>query len=470
MNRNSCVSLYYGVVWVRRIVCVCQIYYTVLIMSKSIKILIAFLFGFNLTIVGQEVKRMSLSELFELASEQNPDIGVANAKIAVSKQTESVAKNAYLPQISASLTLSYLGDGTILDRDFRNIRRDPLPHFNNSLGLELYQPIYTGGAIYSGVKASKIGTQLAETDKLKAENSVRMSIVTNYLELAKHNNLLKVFDDNIRLTEQLIEEMKTKHSEGIVLGNDITRYELRLSSISYDRLATRNAIDICNSNLLTLLGMKSEMRILPNIEVDSIAIVDSVMQKWVQLAAENAPSLESLSLRSDLEQLNRKITHSEYLPKIGIVAGDSFNGPVTFEVPALNKNYNAWFVGINIKWNISSLFCTSKATKKHELELFQIRRQKETVESNLNREIYEALTLYNQSVDRLVIEQKNLQLANENYGIVSNRFENGLALLTDMLDASNARLDAGVRLVNAEISTRYYYYLLHYIAGTISKL
>ena len=166
----------------------------------------------------------------------------------------------------------------------------------------------------------------------------------------------------------------------------------------------------------------------------------------------------------------RKVTHSEYLPKIGIVAGDNFLGPVTFEVPALNTNYNAWFVGVNIKWNISSLFTTNKATRKHDLELGHISTQRETEDESLDRRIHEAYTLYSQAVQRLAIEEMNVRLAQENYEVVSNRFDNQLALLTDMLDASTARLDAGVRLVNARISTYYYYYQLNYIAGTLIQL
>lgn len=413
---------------------------------------------------------MPLRELFQLADRQNPDIGVADAKIAVAAQSESVAKNALLPQVTASLTLSYLGDGTILDRDFGNAMRDALPHFSNSLGVELYQPIFTGGAVSSGIRAAEKGTQLAENDRIITVNSVRMAIVTDYLELAKHRNLLKVYDENIDLVKELIEDMRTKHAEGVALRNDITRYELRLSSLQYDKLATENAIRIFNNNLVTLLGLDPETEIIPNIEADGNVVAEDGVQSWLQSASTNSPSLKSLSLLSDIEHLNRKISHADYLPKIGLVAGDNFQGPITFEVPALNKNYNAWFVGINVKWNISSLFTTSKTTKKHDLEIRSINRRRDAVKSDIRRSISEAATLYNQSVERLAIERKSVQLADENYSVVSNRFDNGLALLTDMLDASNARLDAGVRLVNAEISTRYYYYQLHYIAGTISTL
>jgi outer membrane protein TolC len=67
----------------------------------------------------------------------------------------------------------------------------------------------------------------------------------------------------------------------------------------------------------------------------------------------------------------------------------------------------------------------------------------------------------------LETEQKNVELATENYQIVENRYNNQLALLTDMLDASTAKLDAEVRLVNARVNIIYYYYLLKQNSGTL---
>ncbi|MDO5394884.1 MAG: TolC family protein [Bacteroidales bacterium] len=439
-------------------------------MTKTIRLLMAFVLLSTPCTHGQEIRQMSMAELFTLANRQNPDIGAADAKIAAARQGEAVAKNALLPQISASLTLSYLGDGTVLDRDFGNAMRDRLPHFSNSLSVELYQPLYTGGAISSGVRLAEKDTEMAINNRTNSVNSIRMAIATNYLELAKHRNLIQVYEENIRLTEKLLAAMKAKHSQGIVLKNDITRYELRRSSLSYDSLATANAIRIFNKNLVSLLGLEAATEIIPDIEADGSLIIAGDANTWIESAVANSPSLKSLDILTGMSSLNRKIAHSEYIPKIGLVAGDNFLGPVTFEVPALNKNYNAWFVGVNVKWNISSLFTTPKSTRKHDLELARIQRDTESVTAEIERRISEAATLYRQSIERLEIERKNVQLAEGNYAVVSNRFNNQLSLLTDMLDASNARLDAGVRLVNAEISTRFYYYQLHYIAGTLSTL
>lgn len=439
-------------------------------MTKTINLLAAFVVTLMPGAYGQGVRQMSIGEIFGLADRQNADIATADSRIATARQGEAVAQNARLPQLNASLTLSYLGDGTILDRDFGNATRDRLPHFSNTLGVELYQPVYTGGAISSGIGLAKKGTEMAENSRTMSINSVRMALATNYLELAKHRNLLQVYNENIRLTEKLIGEMKAKHAQGVVLKNDIMRYELRLSSLTYDRLATENAIRIFNNNLVSMLGLDQSTEIIPDIAADGNPTADSRTGAWLESAATNSPSLKSLDLSADMECLERKIAHSDYIPKIGIVAGDNFLGPVTFEVPVINKNYNAWFVGVNVKWNISSLFTTPRSTKKHDLALASIRNEREATASHIERNITEAATLYRQAKERLEIERKNVQLADENYAVVANRFDNQLALLTDMLDASNARLDAGVRLVNAEISTRYYYYQLHFIAGTLTTL
>lgn len=430
------------------------------------------LFSAVITAIGVYAQTpQALSRMFALADRANAVVRAADASVQSARQHESEARAAGLPSISASLTMSYLGDGTILDRDFGNRRRDPLPHFSNTLEVSLYQPVYAGGAIRGGIDMARQQTSLASTTRDGVRNDVRMAVATNYLELVKNRNLLEVYRENIALTHRLIAEMEARYDKGVALRNDITRYRLRLSTLSYDSLFTANAVDICTSNLASLLGLDKGTPIEMDTADAFVGVPDVGNEaSWLSLARANSPALISFDTRTEIEKTARKITHSEYLPKIGIVAGDNFLGPVTFEVPALNTNYNAWFVGVNVKWNISSLFTINKSTRRHDLELGHIATQREAEDESLDRRIHEAYTLYSQAVQRLAIEEMNVRLAQENYEVVSNRFDNQLALLSDMLDASTARLDAGVRLVNARISTYYYYYQLNYIAGTLIQL
>ena len=63
--------------------------------------------------------------------------------------------------------------------------------------------------------------------------------------------------------------------------------------------------------------------------------------------------------------------------------------------------------------------------------------------------------------------KKSVELANQNYDVTSNRYKNDLALLTDMLDASNMKLSADLGLVNARINVVYSFYKMKYITHTL---
>jgi len=74
---------------------------------------------------------------------------------------------------------------------------------------------------------------------------------------------------------------------------------------------------------------------------------------------------------------------------------------------------------------------------------------------------------YTEAHEQLNAQIKNVELANQNYTIVNNRYKNDMALITDMLEASAAKLSAEQQLVNARINIIFHYYKLLYVSGTL---
>jgi outer membrane protein TolC len=89
--------------------------------------------------------------------------------------------------------------------------------------------------------------------------------------------------------------------------------------------------------------------------------------------------------------------------------------------------------------------------------------QEETIDRNLDR----AYKSYVEAIEHVTTQKKNVELASENYRIVERRYNNDLSLLTDMLDASTSKIDAEMRLVNAQVDVLYYYFQLKYLSGII---
>ncbi len=72
----------------------------------------------------------------------------------------------------------------------------------------------------------------------------------------------------------------------------------------------------------------------------------------------------------------------------------------------------------------------------------------------------EAFTVYD-------TQEKSLELAEQNYKVINNRYLNDLALITDMLDASNFKLSAELQVVNARINILFNYYKLKKASGNL---
>lgn len=189
--------------------------------------------------------------------------------------------------------------------------------------------------------------------------------------------------------------------------------------------------------------------------------------RWQDVAAATSPQLQMAGVGELIAQQQEKIARSSMLPKIAIVVQNNFNGPITFELPPIDKNLNVWFVGIGVRYDLSSLFKSNKGVAKARLETQAAKERKAVAAEQLNNSVQAAYVGYLQSYVELETQQKSVQLAQQNYEVVNNRYLNQLALITDMIDASNTKLDAELNEADAYINIAYAYYKMKYIAGQL---
>jgi outer membrane protein TolC len=417
---------------------------------------------------AQEKVSLNIRQVIEYVSRNNSEVTTARQQVKVAQQGEQVAQTAKLPDFSLDAGVNYLGDITIMNRDYSHAMRAAVPHLNTTLELSLYQPLYTGGAITACIEMAEASTRLSKNTLEQTRQATSMRAIACFLELFKATNLRQVYDENIAMTSHLLEEMRARYEQGVVLKNDITRYELRLSTLNYDRLTINNRIGVLNRDLCLLLGLDTQSEVTAVLD-DDLQQLPAVLDKasWVQTSLDNALSLKALDVQRDLNSLQRRQLIADRRPKIGFIAVDNLTGPITFEIPAINSNYNVWFFGLNLKYNLSSLFKTGKSLTKNRYERDAIDAGRRATEERLTQTVDDNYTQYAQAYKMLSTETKNVELATENYRLVENRYNHQLALLTDMLDASTAKLDAEVRLVNARVNIIYYYYQLKYNSGTL---
>ena len=410
---------------------------------------------------------ISIDEMFSLADQNSKSLRPYATGIDEAREGVRVAKNARLPEIDASLSFSYLGDGRMMDRDFSNGFNAPMPHYGNNFAIEASQAIYTGGAISNGIAIARLQEENANLSLESNRNKVRFLLVGYYLDLFKQQNMLQVYEKNIEQTRQVLKDLHVKESEGIVLKNDITRYELLLSNLQLTHTQIQNTITILNNNLTTTLGLPSAIRVSPDTTILSRVLPVESTESWSTTACVNSPTLKQMSLAMQITRHQDRIIRSERIPKIALFAGNRFDGPIIIEVPPINKNFNYWYVGVGVKYNFASLYKTNKSVSRSKYSVQRVREQYEDAKEQTELAVKADHVKYLESYVELNTQQKSVELALQNYAVVSNRYKNDMALITDMLDASNAKLAAELQLVNAQINIVFNYYKLLYISGTL---
>lgn len=68
-----------------------------------------------------------------------------------------------------------------------------------------------------------------------------------------------------------------------------------------------------------------------------------------------------VAVNEQMAKQQEKLAKSELLPKVAVVAQNDLNGPITFELPPIDKNLNVWYVGIGVKYQLSSIFKSNKS-------------------------------------------------------------------------------------------------------------
>ena len=408
---------------------------------------------------------MSLNEMFVLADSLNSTIKVSNLAVSEAEAGEEVARNAYLPSIEASVSASYNGDGYIMDRNFKNGFGVAIPSFGNNFKLEVNQVIFAGGAIKSAVKMSEIGTELATLDAVRNRNEVRFLIAGDYIELCKLANQKKVLDDNIALAQTVADVMRSRVDNGAALKTDVTRIELLVKNLEYARIQIEGAEKIVRRELANVLGMSPDTEIIPADELDEMSVARLNMVESEVLASSPAVKAADAMVRMSEQQV--RMAKSDRYPKIALFAGEYMDGPVLIEVPTLNKNFNYWAVGIGIRYNIDNLYKSHKSINKSRIASSRSREQLNVAKEQISLAFNAADTDYRNAFILLDTKTQSVALAQESYELVRYRYEEGLAVITDLLDASNQLLDAQIQEVNARMNIAYNYYRLQYISGTI---
>jgi len=419
------------------------------------------LFVFSQTIYAQQgqERTITIKELFELTKENHPNLAVSKADITIAKQKVEVAKNAQLPSINTGVQAYYLGDVNIIDKDFSNSTRVEMPHFGNTFSVDASQLIWKGGLVQNSIKAQSLQEELTELNYQANEQSIKLLVLGYYLDLYKLINQKKVYQQNIQLAEQRLDNINKYYNQGMVTRNDVIRGELQLSNLNLALQVIENNRQILNKQLTTALGLADTTEILPDDtlleNMPNVTFLENYRQD-----VQNHPTVLMTQKAINIYEISEKITKAERLPSLSAFAGNRLARPITTSTPPLDMYTNGWSAGLSLNFNIDALYKTPKKIKQVKFEKDKAIAQANEARQMIDISVNAAYIKYNEALTQNNTLGTNKNLADENYRIMNSKYNNQLAILLDLIDASNQKLDSELQFVNSEINIVYAYYKL----------
>ena len=420
-----------------------------------------------IAVKAQQEQRMTVNELFELVESNSKTLQSQKISVEFAQKGIEVARTARLPEVNASASVSLNGDVLVTDRDFTHWESYGAPRWGNSLAVEAQQVVYAGGAIDAGIRLAELQAEQAAVGVSQSREQQRFLALGQYMDIFKMRNREQVFVQNIELTQRLIADIQAKYEQGMALKNDVTRYELQLETLKLQLKKLQDQRAILNHQLVNQLGLSAGTIIVPDEDIIKQVYGNEGEGLWQDKALAESPMMRQVALSQQMAAQELRIARSDRLPKVALVAADNFSGPFTYDIPPINKNINYWYLGVGVKYSLSSLFKSGKKIEQALVRSRQAEQAREVAAEQLNNQVQQAYTYYQQAYVELETQRKSVELAHQNYQVVNDRSLSQLALVTDMIDASNVKLNAELNEVDARVGIAWAYYRLKFVAGVL---
>lgn len=439
--------------------------------SKNALLLFLFFQGI-MSVQAQSTTAISLNDALKIAKENNKTIQKSHIEQRISEQEIAVTKDLRLPELNFNAMYSQLSDLTEYEGSFFSDKHTYTPQ----PGTVIYDavtnfdmPIYAGSRINNAIKKSIEENEIAKIKVEKTQNDIQLQVTATFLGIYKMMELQKIINESIKEEQERLKEVKAFKTFGTVTKNEVLRSELQLSDRELNSLTNKKNIRISLQDLKTLLQLPEEAEIT----IDTTGLIDIAPLKDYDFYFKETLQNEEMRISSrkvDVKKTELKMVKGNYYPKVSFFGNYNLKYP-DYMLFTLNRPYlyTIGQIGVEATYNLSGLYKNKAKVQAANLKVELQENDSELVKNEMVDKVFKNHTQYQEILDKLPVTDKALDLANENYRIVKVKYLNQLVLITEMVDADNALLQAKFNKISTRIDAAMKHYELLHTAGLLNK-
>ncbi len=304
--------------------------------------------------------------------------------------------------------------------------------------VQLNQQIFNQ-QVFTGLRASRSSKEFYQIASKLAEENLIQLVATNYYQVIITREQLQVIDANLERVSKLEEIVSNQYELGLAKRIDLDRVKVNKVNILTQREELLNGISQQENLLKYYMGMPINEEI--NIPASSLSALEN--ETSLKIVSNNAFDVERLSdyqiLRKQEELLGfqRKAYLSEFYPTLSLGANYLYNTQSNRFDLYTNKALNFGMSAVTLTLNVP-IFDGGGRSARVKQATIDIQKIQEDIKdsSNALKMAYEnAKIQIKNSLNTIEAQKGNTILAEEVFNSIQNNYHNGLASLTDLLNA-----------------------------------
>ncbi|NMB80308.1 MAG: TolC family protein [Ignavibacteria bacterium] len=416
-----------------------------MISKKTFSIVSVLLLLFTVNVINaQEKLSLTLDRAIEIGLQNSKQLHSSLMKVKSAEAKVKEVSSLRLPSLKLNAGYRKLSevDPFIITTPFGSFPIAPGIFDNYSVQLSVFQPLFTGFRLVGNVNLNEELSNATKEEFNKDKSELLFNIKNSYWGVFKAMQFKRVMDETVAQIKAHVEDAKNLEKAGMLTKNDILKIEVQLSNAIYQQLEAENAVKLSMTALNNVIGLSLNTQIEIASDVNINEYKTEELAKLIDSAVGNRPEIKAADSRVKASEAGVTLAKSSWYPQLSLYANYYYSKPNQRILPTQNRFDGTWDAGINLSMNVWDWLTTKHQTDQAEAQLAQAVDGMGLIKDGITLEVtqnYLSLTQTNKKIEiaKLIVSQ-----AEENLRVTSQKFKNGLATSSDLIDAETALISA----------------------------
>ena len=387
---------------------------------------------------------LSLDDCLKIAAEQQPALAAAHAGVSAASEAVGEARAPYFPQVDLNAGYhrwqkrAFLPSGLSLPGKAIPELIGPLNDWNGGLSTKI--TLYDFGERRAGLDASKARRTAAEASASATQAEVRLSVQTAFFALASSQDLLAVAEKNLDRTKRHLQMTEIRRAAGAVPQADVLRFQAEEACAQLQVISAQGNVRIAAGRLNTAMGRNAELplSITPPALPSPPATED--LAAAIQRALTRRPEL--LSAEKQVSAAHSEIAAARATRAPKLRADGSYGWNDTAWTPETRE----WQAGVTVDLPVFDGGSRRSRIARTRAEFAREEASLENLRLQVRQEVWTAASEIERTWAAIAANEIAVKANEESLRVVQERYQNGAAVVTDLLDTqtSLARAEAGL--------------------------